>query len=44
MKDLIYLAKESATNSDGFLNGLFKGAIVSAAAIVTFVFLTGYVA
>ena len=43
MKELICLAKESAKNSDGFLNGLWKGAIVSAAAIVAFVFLTGYV-
>ncbi len=43
MKELICIAKESATNSDGFINGMFKGALVSAATIIAFAFLTGWV-
>lgn len=43
MKELICLAKESARNRDGFLNGLFKGAVVSAATIIALVFMTGYI-
>ncbi len=42
MKDLFIIAKRSATESDGFLNGLAKGIAISAGLIVTFVFMTGY--
>ncbi len=43
MKELICIAKESATNNEGFLNGMFKGMVFSAAAIIALVFMTGYV-
>ncbi len=43
MKELICIAKESATNRDGFLNGMFKGALVSATIIIVFAFMTGWV-
>ena len=42
MKQLMTIAKKSAFNSDGFLNGLIKGAIGSAAVLVVLTFMTGY--
>ena len=42
MKQLMTMAKQSAQNEDGFINGLIKGVIVCSALIVALIFMTGY--
>lgn len=42
MKQLITMAKKSATDSDCFLNGLLKGLVGSSALIIILAFMTGY--
>lgn len=42
MKTFVTMAKKSFNDSDGFLNGLVKGIIGSAAMLVFLTFLTGF--
>lgn len=42
MKQFVNIAKKSINDRDGFLNGLIKGIMFSAVAIVILTFLTGY--
>lgn len=42
MKKIVTIAKKSAVDCDGFLNGFFKGIVGSAATIIVLTFLTGF--
>lgn len=42
MKQFMTMAKKSACNDDGFINGLIKGVLASSALIIVLAFMTGY--